>query len=117
MASSSTMDSLTAMMTLSTFLRFLGLWVLYHVARALYNISPMHPLSHIPGPKVAAMTLLYEFWYDMVLGGTYTQVIKKMHETYGEKCSDTAVPDCLLAKAMQNYLLVWNWNTINNLRL
>jgi hypothetical protein len=30
------------------------------------------------------MTLLYEFWYDMVLGGTYTQVITKMHETYGE---------------------------------
>jgi hypothetical protein len=64
-------------------------WVLifsfsYYLVLALYRISPWHPLSHIPGPKLAAMTLLYEFWYDMVLGGTYTQVIRRMHEDYGE---------------------------------
>jgi hypothetical protein len=87
MTSASTIDGLAGMLTLSTLLRFLGLWIAYHVVRALYNISPMHPLSHIPGPKLAAMTLLYEFWYDMVLGGTYTQVIKRMHETYGKKKS------------------------------
>lgn len=30
------------------------------------------------------MTLLYEFYYDLVMGGTYTKQIHKMHETYGE---------------------------------
>ena len=114
MASSSTMDGLAAMMTLSTFLRFLGLWILYHVVRALYNISPMHPLSHIPGPKLAAMSLLYEFWYDMVLGGTYTQVISKMHETYGEKRSDPTVTSFSLADPMLTYTMLCNLNTTNS---
>jgi cytochrome P450 len=49
----------------------------------LYNISPFHPLSHIPGPKVAAATWLYEAWFDLILGGRYTNEIKRMHEVYG----------------------------------
>jgi hypothetical protein len=84
MALSWIMDGLAATVTLSNVLRLLTLWMSYHFVRALYNISPWHPLSRIPGPKLAAMTLLYEFWYDFALGGTYTKVIRKMHETYGE---------------------------------
>jgi hypothetical protein len=82
MSSSATMDGLPGMLTFGTLLRLLCLWMLYHFGRPLYNVSTIHPLSHIPGPKLAAMTLLVKFWYDMVLGGTYTQVIKRMHETY-----------------------------------
>lgn len=73
------------MVTLANALHLVALWLLYHVLQALYNISPMHPLSHIPGPKLPAATLLYEFYYDMVLGGTYTKRIAQMHETYGER--------------------------------
>lgn len=36
------------------------------------------------------MTLLYEFYYDFVMVGTYTKQIHKMHETYGK------IPSCLL---------------------
>ncbi|KXJ88374.1 cytochrome P450 [Microdochium bolleyi] len=58
-------------------------WLFYRVAVALYNISPLHPLSHIPGPRLAAMSFFYEFWYDVVLGGKFTGQIAMMHKVYG----------------------------------
>ncbi|KAF7858483.1 hypothetical protein EAF04_009083 [Stromatinia cepivora] len=72
-----------SLFTESTLIRLVGLWLIYHVIRALYNISPLHPLSHIPGPKLAAATFLYEGWFDLILGGRYTHEIKRMHEFYG----------------------------------
>nr|UVI58166.1 cytochrome P450 monooxygenase [Aspergillus subramanianii] len=41
------------------------------------------PLSHIPGPKLAACTRLYEFYYDIVLHGRYTFKIAELHRKYG----------------------------------
>lgn len=58
-------------------------WVVYYILQALYNISPLHPLHKIPGPKLAAATYLSEFYYDIILGGRYTHAIKAMHEKYG----------------------------------
>ncbi|KAK1963382.1 trichodiene oxygenase [Colletotrichum sublineola] len=58
-------------------------WIAFHLARALYNISPLHPLSKIPGPKVAGASYLYEFWFDFVKKGRYTLEIRRMHEVYG----------------------------------
>ncbi|XXG98627.1 hypothetical protein Hte_004952 [Hypoxylon texense] len=58
-------------------------WIVYKLLLALWNISPFHPLSHIPGPKLAAATYLPEFWYDAVKYGRYTKEIMKMHEIYG----------------------------------
>ncbi|KAJ5578592.1 uncharacterized protein N7459_007556 [Penicillium hispanicum] len=66
-----------------TLARLIGLWAVYRVARALYNISPLHPLSKFPGPKLAAATFLYEGWFDLIRGGRYTHEIKRLHETYG----------------------------------
>ncbi|CDM33000.1 Cytochrome P450 [Penicillium roqueforti FM164] len=42
-----------------------------------------HPLSKFPGPKLAALTSLYEFYYNVVLGGRYLWEIERMHEKYG----------------------------------
>lgn len=61
-----------------------GLWLGYHFFKALYNISPLHPLSHIPGPKLSAATYLPEFYYDVIRFGRYTNEIRRMHETYGQ---------------------------------
>jgi hypothetical protein len=55
----------------------------YFVARCIYNLY-FHPLRKIPGPRIAAMTSFYDFWYDVVKGGTYLWEIGKMHETYGK---------------------------------
>ena len=40
-------------------------------------------LSKFPGPKLAAATLWYEFYYDVVKKGQYTFEIGRMHERYG----------------------------------
>ncbi|KAJ0123500.1 trichodiene oxygenase [Diaporthe amygdali] len=58
-------------------------WLAYQLLKALYNVSPFHPLSHIPGPKLAAATYLPEFYYDVIKFGRYTSEIKEMHKKYG----------------------------------
>lgn len=65
-------------------LGLVGIWLVFKVLQALYNVSPFHPLSRIPGPKLAAATYLSEFYYDVVKFGCYTKEISKMHEKYGE---------------------------------
>lgn len=58
-------------------------WITYSILQALYNISPLHPLHKIPGPRLAAATYLPEFYHDIILGGRYTHAIKAMHDKYG----------------------------------
>ncbi|UNI24499.1 hypothetical protein JDV02_010239 [Purpureocillium takamizusanense] len=58
-------------------------WVAYHVVRAVYNISPVHPLYKIPGPKLAAATYWPEFYHDVILFGRYSGQIQAMHAEYG----------------------------------
>jgi len=43
------------------------------------------PLAKFPGPKLAALTTLYEFYYDLISkgGGQMTFQVKRLHEQYG----------------------------------
>ncbi|KAK7931818.1 Cyrochrome P450 monooxygenase [Apiospora marii] len=83
------MDSFWSFASLDVFLKHITLvrlascWGLFWLLRALYNVSPLHPLSHIPGPKLAAATFLYEAWFDLVRGGRYTHEIRRLHAVYG----------------------------------
>lgn len=54
------------------------------IIRSIYRLY-FHPLSHIPGPKLAAMTHLYEFYYDVCTpgGGRFLFQIEKLHRKYG----------------------------------
>jgi hypothetical protein len=61
---------------------FAGIWITYYFVKSTYNLF-FHPLSHIPGPKLAAATYLPEFYYDVVKFGCYTRAIQQMHEQYG----------------------------------
>ncbi|KKY29405.1 putative trichodiene oxygenase [Diaporthe ampelina] len=81
---------------------FLG----YRLLLILYNISPLHPLSPIPGPKLAAASYLPEFYYDVICVGKYTTKIREMHEKYGPlvrinpdevHCSDPGFSDEIYA--------------------
>ncbi|KAK2002195.1 trichodiene oxygenase [Colletotrichum falcatum] len=58
-------------------------FIAYQFLGALYNISPLHPLSKIPGPKLAGASYLYEFWFDFVKKGRYTREIRRLHDVYG----------------------------------
>jgi hypothetical protein len=74
----------TSIISTHNILALTGLWLGYHLLKALYNVSPLHPLSRIPGPKLAAATYWPEFYYDVVKFGCYTKEIRKMHEKYGK---------------------------------
>jgi hypothetical protein len=42
------------------------------------------PIAGFPGPRIAAATGWYEFYYDFWKSGKYIYEIKKMHEKYGK---------------------------------
>jgi hypothetical protein len=58
----------------------------YVLGSAVYELY-FSPLSKFPGPKLAAVTRLYEMYYDLFKWGQYTFVIGKMHEKYGMLCA------------------------------
>ncbi|KAI9051880.1 hypothetical protein LZ554_004136 [Drepanopeziza brunnea f. sp. 'monogermtubi'] len=55
---------------------------IYLLGGAVYRLY-LSPLSKFPGPKLAALTLWYEFYFDVVKTGRYMAQIKKMHDAYG----------------------------------
>ena len=55
--------------------------ILYVFGGAIYN-AYLHPLSHIPGPKLAAASRLP--WASHIRNGTLARYVKSLHEKYGE---------------------------------
>lgn len=55
-------------------------WTAYGAVWRLY----LSPLSRFPGPKLAALTLWYEFYYDVVKQGMYLWEIERLHSIYGK---------------------------------
>lgn len=58
------------------------LLVVYLIGLSCYRLV-FSPLAKFPGPKLAALTLWYEFYYDVVKRGQYLFRIRDMHEQYG----------------------------------
>jgi hypothetical protein len=57
-------------------------WVGWTAVHRLY----FHPLAMFPGPRLAALTQLYEAWYDFIgHTGQYTFYFEKLHEQYGKQ--------------------------------
>jgi hypothetical protein len=52
---------------------FLAIWRLY-----------FHPLRKIPGPRLAAMTSWYEFYYDVICDGQYPKRITQLHKEFSK---------------------------------
>ncbi|RHZ43927.1 cytochrome P450 [Aspergillus thermomutatus] len=52
------------------------------VVRSIYRLY-FHPLSAFPGPRLAAISHLYEFYYDVIKGGQFLFQIEQMHQRYG----------------------------------
>lgn len=56
--------------------------ILYAIGLAVYRLF-LSPLAGFPGPKIAAVTGWYEFFYDYWCNGKYIFEIEKMHQKYG----------------------------------
>ncbi|KAK3073430.1 hypothetical protein LTR53_005008 [Teratosphaeriaceae sp. CCFEE 6253] len=91
---------------------FIAIWAL---AAALASISLLglyrlflHPLAGVPGPKLAAASAAYEFYYDCILGGKFHFKLDELHKQYGPivrinpwevHCNDPAYWDVLYSNS------------------
>ncbi|KAL8826761.1 MAG: hypothetical protein Q9191_003597 [Dirinaria sp. TL-2023a] len=53
-------------------------WVVLEAIRRLFFSN----IAHIPGPRLAALSSWYEFYYDVVKPGQYVWKIKELHKEY-----------------------------------
>jgi hypothetical protein len=60
----------------------IGVLVSYTFLKAIYRLF-FHPLAKFPGPKLAAATHKYEFYWDGVQDGQYSNHIAELHKIYG----------------------------------
>lgn len=61
----------------------IALYAILHITALVAYRLVFSSLSSFPGPKIAAATYWYEFYYDWLHRGKYIFVIEKMHEKYG----------------------------------
>jgi hypothetical protein len=60
-----------------------AIFFLYVTSLYLYRLF-FHPLARYPGPKLAAATNWYEFYYDVIQEGGFTHQIQELHKQYGK---------------------------------
>lgn len=60
----------------------LGVLVVWSASVAIYRFY-FHPLSHVPGPKFAAVTRLYLFYYNVIKDGLFYLELEGLHKKYG----------------------------------
>ncbi|RDA94541.1 hypothetical protein CP533_2745 [Ophiocordyceps camponoti-saundersi (nom. inval.)] len=58
------------------------LLLLYVAGKIIYRLY-FHPLRKFPGPKLAAISSLPEFYYNVVKGGMFIWEVERMHDKYG----------------------------------
>ncbi|RAH49962.1 cytochrome P450 [Aspergillus brunneoviolaceus CBS 621.78] len=61
---------------------FGGTFLAYILCTLVHRLA-LGPLARFPGPKLAAATRWYEFYFDVVKEGQFMFEIERMHERYG----------------------------------
>lgn len=91
------------------------LYTIYGIVYRLY----LSPIAKFPGPKLAAVTWWYEYYYDVVLRGKYIWKIRELHEMYGPiirinpyelHVIDPAFWDTLYPGTSKNKRDRWSWH-------
>lgn len=63
-------------------LGIIGVLALQYICRVIHRLY-LSPLANFPGPKFAAATSLYEFYFDYVKQAKYCFEMERMHKVYG----------------------------------
>jgi hypothetical protein len=71
-------------LSISWLLTFVVVLVIVRVLCTLSHRLYFHPLPHIPGPKLAALTFLYQTYFSLAGGSRFYAQIGKLHEKYGK---------------------------------
>ena len=69
--------------SLTLVLSALGLLLFSRLIYLAANRLVFHPLARVPGNKLAALTHLYECYYDAVLEGKFIWKLEEFHQQYG----------------------------------
>ena len=76
------MDKLPSGTSVYLTIGLVGFFTIYACVTGLYRLC-FSPLAGFPGPKIAAATSWYEFYFDVIKRGKYIYEIEKMHRQYG----------------------------------
>jgi hypothetical protein len=71
------------LLALNLFIKVTTVLTIYCLLTAAYRIW-FHPLARFPGPRICAITFLYEIMWDYFYEGTYVYKIEELHDRYGE---------------------------------
>ena len=63
-------------------------WLAYNIFHRLWS----SPLAKFPGPRLAALTTWYQFYFDVVKDGRLPWHLAHLHEIYGEYVEDGLFP-------------------------
>ena len=76
----------SGILTPGNVLRGIGAFAFYIIGLYLYRLL-FHPLAKFPGPKLAAISNWYEFYWDVLQHGKFTEHIQDLHKQYGMRCT------------------------------
>lgn len=63
-------------------LQLFSTWILYFVAQVIYRLT-YHPLARFPGPRLAAITMMYAGSYDLPFASSFCKDLPRLHDEYG----------------------------------
>lgn len=66
-------------------------YTVYLIGLAIHRLY-LSPITKFPGPKLAALTRWYEFYYEVVLRGKFSDHITELHKIYGKLIYDFKHP-------------------------
>jgi hypothetical protein len=62
----------------------LGAVLLYSTLVVAYRLF-LSPIARFPGPKLAAATEWYEFYFQLIKDGQWGRQVERLHEKYGKR--------------------------------
>lgn len=69
-------------MAVHTMFVVVAIGIIWALALVIYRLY-LSPLAKFPGRRLAASTMWYEFYYQVIKGGQYPWEIQKMHKQFG----------------------------------